>query len=77
MALQAVCVDGHGGTADGRKVKAAFPFFDEIFHLYLFAATVELEHLIRRQLFQCGNNEGASVYDLSVRFLYLKTTLQG
>ena len=30
MDLQAVCIDYHTRTADCTKVKAAFPFFDEL-----------------------------------------------
>jgi len=75
MNLQAVCIDGHRGTADGGKVKAAFPFFDEIFH---FAATsVKLEHLVWRQFLHCGNNECVSVYNLPARLFYLEDNSAG
>ncbi len=75
MDLQAVCIDGHSGTADGGKVKAAFPLFDEIFHFA--ATTVKLEHLVWRQFLHCGNNECVSVYDLPARLFYLEDNSAG
>ena len=69
MDLQVVCIDDHSGTADSGKVKAAFSFFDEIFHFT--ASAVKSDHLIRRQFFHCSNNEGVSVdYRFFLNFGY-------
>lgn len=62
MTLKAVLICQSGGTAYSSKVKAAFSFFDEIFHSA--SAAIRPEYLIRFH-FQCC--------DMNVNFRFFYT----
>lgn len=72
MTLKAVLICQSGGTAYSSKVKAAFSFFDEIFHSA--SAAIRPEYLIRFH-FQCCDMKGIQMDYLSIRLFNFKNNL--
>ena len=66
MKPHAVSIYHFGTIADSSKVKSAFHFFDEVFHLA--TATVKLNDLIGLHIHVC-NKKGVHVYQLAVGVL--------
>ena len=66
MNSETVSVNNPGMTAYGRKIKAAFTLFDEVFHFS--AATVILEDLVGFH-FQCCYDKGIKMCQL-IRWLF-------
>ena len=69
MKSHAVGIYYFGMTADSSKVKSAFAFLNEVFHLA--PATIKLDDLIRFHIHVC-NNKSVHVCQLSVWFFNLE-----